>query len=73
MDIEASFVNQDDVLEFVSRAVLDAAEMATGERPGEIGTISWAEALDTVRHRQARPAIRHDPLGSLARSLRTAR
>jgi aspartyl-tRNA synthetase len=47
MDIEASFVNQDDVLRFVSRAVLDAAEMATGERPGEIGRISWSEALDT--------------------------
>ena len=46
MDIEASFVNQDDVLRFVSRAVLDAAEMATGERPGEIPTMSWAEALD---------------------------
>ncbi len=46
MDIEASFVNQDDVLRFVSRAVLDAAEMATGERPGEIPTISWTEALD---------------------------
>ena len=46
MDIEASFVSQDDVLKFVSRAVLDAAEMATGERPGEIGTISWTEALD---------------------------
>jgi aspartyl-tRNA synthetase len=46
MDIEASFVSQDDVFKFVSRAVLDAAEMATGERPGEIGTISWTEALD---------------------------
>ena len=46
MDIEASFVTQDDVMRFVSRAVLDAAEMATGERPGEIGTMSWSEALD---------------------------
>ena len=33
MDIEASFVTQDDVLRFVSKAVLDAAEEATGERP----------------------------------------
>ncbi|MGH3733643.1 MAG: aspartate--tRNA ligase [Acidimicrobiales bacterium] len=46
MDIEASFVNQEDVLAFVSRAVLDAAEVATGVRPGEIGRMTWAEARD---------------------------
>ena len=34
LDMEASFVDQDDVLAFVSEAVLDAAEAATGERPG---------------------------------------
>jgi len=34
LDMEASFVNQADVLAFVSEAVLDAAEAATGERPG---------------------------------------
>ena len=46
LDIEASFVGQDDVLGFVSRAVLDAAEVATGVRPAEIASMTWAEALD---------------------------
>jgi len=46
LDLEASFVTQDDVLGFVSRAVLDAAEAATGERPGVISSMTWAEALD---------------------------
>ncbi len=46
LDIEASFVSQDDVMTFVSRAVLDAAEAATGERPGPISSMTWAEALD---------------------------
>ena len=46
LDVEASFVGQDDVLAFVSRAVLDAAEAATGVRPGPIPTMTWADALD---------------------------
>jgi aspartyl-tRNA synthetase len=46
LDIEASFVDQDDVLGFVSEAVLDAAEAVTGERPEPIGRLSWAEAMD---------------------------
>jgi len=46
LDVEASFVNQDDVLAFVSEAVLDAAEAATGHRPGTIETMTWAEAID---------------------------
>jgi aspartyl-tRNA synthetase len=58
MDIEASFVDQDDVLRFVSRAVLDAAEMATGERPGEIPTMSWTEALD--KYGTDKPDLRFD-------------
>jgi aspartyl-tRNA synthetase len=56
MDIEASFANQDDVFRFVSRAVLDAAEVATGERPGEIGSMTWAEALD--RYGTDKPDLR---------------
>ncbi len=46
LDLEASFVTQDDIMGFVSEAVLDAAEVATGVRPGEIGRMTWAEALD---------------------------
>ncbi len=56
LDIEASFVNQDDVMGFVSRAVLDAAEAATGERPGEIASMTWAEALE--RYGTDKPDLR---------------
>jgi aspartyl-tRNA synthetase len=56
LDLEASFVNQDDVLGFVSRAVLDAAEAATGVRPGAIPSMTWAEALD--RYGTDKPDLR---------------
>jgi aspartyl-tRNA synthetase len=46
MDIEASFVTQEDIFSFVSEAVLDAAEMATGERPPAIPRMTWSDALD---------------------------
>ena len=46
LDLEASFVTQDDVLGFVSHAVLDAAEAATGVRPGVISSMTWAQARD---------------------------
>ena len=46
LDAEASFVTQDDVLAFISEAVLDAAEAVTGERPAEIEQITWHEAMD---------------------------
>lgn len=46
LDLEASFVTQLDIMEFVSQAVLDGAEAATGERPTTIDTMTWAEALD---------------------------
>jgi aspartyl-tRNA synthetase len=46
LDIEASFVTQYDIMAFISEAVLDAAEAATGERPTRIDTMTWAEALD---------------------------
>jgi aspartyl-tRNA synthetase len=46
MDIEASFVTQEDIFRFVSEAVLDAAEMATGERPPTIERMTWSDALD---------------------------
>ncbi len=44
LDLEASFVEQSDILEFVSEAVRDATEAATGERPGAIPTMTWTEA-----------------------------
>lgn len=46
LDVEASFVGQEDIFTFVAEAVLDAAEVATGERPGPIATMTWADALD---------------------------
>ncbi|MGO9029627.1 MAG: aspartate--tRNA ligase [Acidimicrobiales bacterium] len=56
LDVEASFVSQDDVLAFVSEAVLDAAEAATGVRPGRIDTMTWAEAMD--RYGTDKPDLR---------------
>ncbi len=46
LDMEMSFVDQDDVLDAVSEAVLDAAEAATGERPGPIERITWHDAMN---------------------------
>ena len=56
LDLEASFVTQIDILEFVSQAVLDAAEAATGERPSTIDTMTWFEALD--RYGTDKPDLR---------------
>jgi aspartyl-tRNA synthetase len=58
LDLEASFASQDDILAFVSRAVLDAAEAATGLRPNQIATMTWAEALD--RYGTDKPDLRFD-------------
>ena len=46
LDMECSFASQDDVMGFVSEAVLDAAEAATGERPPAITRMTWSDALD---------------------------
>ena len=46
LDMEMSFVSQDDVLAAVSEAVLSAAEAATGERPPPIERITWRDAMD---------------------------
>ena len=46
LDLEMSFVEQDDVLDAVSEAVLDAAEAVTGERPEPIPHLTWREAMD---------------------------
>jgi aspartyl-tRNA synthetase len=46
LDAEASFVTQDEVLEFISHAVASAVEAVTGERPGEIPHMTWHEAME---------------------------
>jgi aspartyl-tRNA synthetase len=46
MDMEMSFVDQDDVLDAVSEAVLHAAEAATGTRPDPIERITWHDAMN---------------------------
>jgi aspartyl-tRNA synthetase len=46
LDMEASFVGQEDVLRFVSAAVVAAAEVATGATPPPIERLTWAEAMD---------------------------
>ena len=56
LDVEASFVSQEDVLDFVSEAVLDAAEAVTGERPPAVPRMTWAEAID--RYGTDKPDLR---------------
>jgi len=46
LDMEMSFVDQDDVLNAVGEAVLAAAEAATGVRPEPIETITWRSAME---------------------------
>ncbi len=45
-DLEASFVDQDDVMAFVNEAVLDSAEAVLGERPPPIEQMTWHEAMN---------------------------
>jgi len=56
LDMECSFATQDDVMGFVSEAVLDAVESATGERPPPIERMTWADALD--RYGTDKPDLR---------------
>ena len=56
LDVEMSFVDQDDVLAAISESVLDAAERVTGDRPGEIRRITWHEAMD--RYGSDKPDLR---------------
>ncbi|MEG3586975.1 MAG: aspartate--tRNA ligase [Actinomycetota bacterium] len=46
LDMEASFVDQADIISFVSEAIKDSAETVTGTRPGEIPTMTWHEAME---------------------------
>jgi aspartyl-tRNA synthetase len=56
LDMECSFASQDDVMAFVTEAVLDAAEAATGERPPPIARMTWSDALD--RYGTDKPDLR---------------
>src|SRR5690606_10680226 len=46
LDMEMSFVDQDDGLDAFSESVLAAAERVTGERPPEIERITWHDAMN---------------------------
>ena len=46
LDAEASFVDQEDVFEFISHAVAEATEAVTGERPTEFPHITWLDAME---------------------------
>jgi aspartyl-tRNA synthetase len=46
LDAEASFVSQDEVLEFISVAVAAAVDAVTEQSVGEIPRISWLEAQE---------------------------
>ncbi len=59
LDLEASFVGQDDVLDVVSDAVLDATEAVVGERPEAIPRLPWAEAME--RFGSDKPDLRAGP------------
>ncbi len=46
LDLEASFVGQDDIIEIVSDAVADASEAVTGKRPDSVERMTWTDALN---------------------------
>jgi aspartyl-tRNA synthetase len=56
LDAEASFVDQADVLAFISEAVADATEAVTGSRPGDVPQMTWQEAME--RFGSDKPDIR---------------
>jgi aspartyl-tRNA synthetase len=56
LDAEASFVTQDDVLDFISQAVAAATEAVTGERPTDIPHMTWEDAAE--RYGTDKPDIR---------------
>jgi aspartyl-tRNA synthetase len=56
LDVEASFVGQEEVLAFVSEAVAAAAEAATGERPSEFPRMTWRDAQE--RYGSDKPDVR---------------
>ena len=45
LDVEASFVDQEDILGFIEEAVAAGVEAVTGERPKPFPRLTWAEAM----------------------------
>ena len=58
LDIEASFVNGEDIRRIVSSAVADATEAVTGEKITTIPSMTWQEAME--RFGSDKPDIRFD-------------
>ncbi|QGG97045.1 aspartate--tRNA ligase [Actinomarinicola tropica] len=56
LDAEASFVGQEEVLEFIGRAVSAAVEAVTGEPVGEIPRMTWHDAME--RYGSDKPDVR---------------
>jgi aspartyl-tRNA synthetase len=56
LDLEASFVTQEDVWEMVADSVLEATRDVTGEEPPPVETITWDDALD--RYGSDKPDVR---------------
>jgi aspartyl-tRNA synthetase len=56
LDLEASFVGRDEVLEFVSDAVRACVAAVTGEQVGEMPSITWHEAME--RYGSDKPDVR---------------
>ena len=46
LDVEASFVDQEDILGVIEEAVAVGVEAVTGERPKPFPRLSWAEAMN---------------------------
>jgi aspartyl-tRNA synthetase len=56
LDVEASFVGQDDVLAFVSHAVRAASAAVAGVEVGDIPTMTWHDAME--RYGADKPDVR---------------
>ena len=56
LDAEASFVTQDEVLAFISDAVLAATQAVTGEAHGPIPSMTWHDAME--RYGSDKPDVR---------------
>jgi len=67
LDAEMSFVNKDDVLAAISKAVLAAAHAATGVTPPPIERITWHEAMN--RFGTDKPDMRFAIIGGTHRGV----